>query len=768
MARVEIATQQDLDDLPAPSGGGATGPDGHPVVVSGMVGQLHIPRPRPDIVLTGSYVDSLLQPSGLDELRLLTEDGVLLRSNINGYGDPVEPGATVVKGRARPKFTPVATQGAPSLPLELPTDEWEIVVHATPPADMATTGYHVWRFLSSLLLIRLQATGTGTLIAEINFNESGLNPAGPNNLITATMNLVAGTDLPPGVEKTITVSWKASTGRLTIMLGNNVKTAQSAAVINPAWLKRPIWADPKQSGAFLLGHGQTSGGTYTGLAVELQRASRYARTYDTSELRPKPGLIVDTTVEQGVFKRNLGGVVIHYTGRSRNEAAEVPYAAIRDAQLQAVADIGCPLVRTAESNERVTATLSTPSFAGRSITAIDTSDLVAHWRRFLDRGIPKAIWMIGYCPVEFGGGTAGLGLKLPVIAGWTRAQADTFFAEYWSALLTDFKARLLALPGNYTLANHLHALTFWNEPSNFLTDGSTATQLADTWQACATKLATDHPDLPRLGGVDGIYSPNNVGEEEDFNRAVIDRAQSIGHKLGSVVVHGYAGNNPTVLAEYSEVGITRYANAHGQVHGVGSTQYLFGVTEWGMITSAAGGSASYNVLAQENPQRQEGLWMAAYVHTAFATMYDSGVDLATFFRLGRQATYGQEVMMALLGNESPPRPWPAFGALELFLKHSGNRVSAISNWPNLRVLASKTVGGVITLTYSQFRMQHPKQPTMVDLAITGMPAGAYTFKHWRVDEADGRPALFQEGSQLPHSMTVPALCVGAIQITPEA
>jgi hypothetical protein len=736
-------------------------PDG-PVPVDAL-DKAHLPAWVPNRLVFGEEEDTLFFADPKDEQTVLADGGMLFGNRLT-YADPASGRATIQAGRARNAVVKAGTSGVLAYPVDgvLALDEFTIeLAVVNPPSDLQGLSSTLLKVQAGTAQTLTVSTAGGILSAALAVDERAFSPVGVLNQVLTNLTLAVG-DIPAAATTVVSVRWVKSTGVLTVALGdasgtgiNKVATNASPSP-NPAWLKRPWSSDPRIGGnGIIVAHDRLSGGTNSGVPVADTHFRRYSRVVGSQGFADWPGIVIDAGSSLGAWDQRLPGVVGHYTGWARNEAAESAFSTIRGKQLDMLTAAGCKAVRVAEFHERAVPTLNVATPPG-SVTSIDFTGLDAHWDRYTSRGITNIHCHVGYTPAAFGGGANGN--TPPTLAGFTTAQANALYAVYVSQVFAHLKARY---PGV------IKSISFWNEPSlsGFWT--GTQTQLVDLWQAVAAQHATDHADLPKIGGPDEILSDSsNTGTAAQNHRLIIDRAQAQTLALPTLQGHQYTPNSLTLFLEAWDA-LLGYAASKG------FTSPQWGPTEWGMIdNTTSGGAGGQAILAQERPQRHRGAWMAAYAHMWIAEMAIRGASFAYFFRLGQQDSYSptaqSEEMMGLISNTG--RPWPVFAAFSLMWKHSGNRVAATPSFPHLKAIATKSTGGVVTLTYSSFRLWRPKERLSAQLAWAGLPS-TYTWKHWSFDSrygGDGRPVLIAQGDQtnLPRSVDVEALGGGAIQVTP--
>jgi hypothetical protein len=754
------------------SSGALGGPDGPPALAA--IDNLHLPLFYPSsLVPDVRPADAVFVMDPVDEPTVVAQGGMLHGDPLD-YGDVTGLRATLGAGRFRKSVAFNSTNGVYVVSPDglFGTDEWTVVIAVNPGSVAATalTGtWTPWKINAGKQSITLAMSGTDpsrVLTATIACDESAWTPAGSNNTLTATKTLVAG-DIPATTWTLVTVSWKASIANgLKLTIGDSTSPTSSTNSANPSWLKRPFSGAPRivLGNGLFVGHDRASGGSEpAGVAVSDMVIYRYARTVTNQDFRPKPGITIDATTTQGTWPDALTGVVGHYTPWARSESAEAtadPGATIRTAQLNLLQQAGCKHIRIAEFNERAIPTVTAGAFA-----SVDCTDLFAHLDRFLSRGMTISMH-VGFMPTAFGGGTSTAAYVQPSAAlfGSSQATANTEYAKYVSAVFTALKAHY----GTATFVAALKSLSFWNEPENQWTSGVTA--FVDLWEAVAIKLATDHPDLPPLGGPDGGYTPGSAGTgttPEAYQRGVIDRAAANSRPLGSAHFHPY---NPMSLTTHTEAidGLKSYLTSKG------FSSVKAQPTEWGMISSVSSGSSTGPIAAFEQPHRQVSAYMAAYATAFIYEMVQRGATIGAFFRAGQQQTFSStsasEELMGLMSNQAVPRPWPVLAAFALMWKLTGTRVAASTTFPHLRAMATKESSGRITVVYGSFRGHKPREVQDYQIAWSGLPASS-TWKQWRVDtrdEQDGRPNLVDRGDQtdLPLSFDLAGLGVGCIQITP--
>lgn len=728
------------------------GPDGPPKLAA--IDNLHLPVFYPSApVVNKSHADAVFVMDPVDEPTVLAEGGMLHADPLT-YADVAATKATLGTGRYRRSAAWATSKGTYVVVPDglFGTDEWTAVIAVNPGGSDATAlagTWTLWKVIAGSQGITV-SIGSSSVFASIG---------GTGGSVSVSKAIVSG-NIPASTWTLVTVSWKASIANgLKITIGDSTSPTSSTNSANPAWLNKPFSGAPRiaQGNGLFIGHDRAAGGSEpAGVAVSDMVIYRYARTVTNQDFRPRPGVTVDAASTSGAWPSALAGVVMHHSSWDRSEAGEVTLGtALREAQLDLAEDAGCPHYRIAEFNER-----AIPTISGGVVQSVNVTDLIAHLDRALNRGATISMHL-GFLPAAMGGGTGNAAYHQPnftTMGAANQAAANIQFARYCSLTFTALKSYYDGLHGAGWFAGKLKSLSFWNEPQNQWSDGATA--FVDLWEQCAIRMAADHPDLPTLGGSDG-----GSGTYED---AIRTRATANSRPYGSVHTHPY---NPMSLTTHIDDQVTQKAAAVA----AGFSSAKVQPTEWGMISAVTSGATNGQAIAAyENPQRQNGSYMAAYATAFIYEMLQQGATIGAFFRLGQVQSFsptGQsEEMMGMMSNQNPPRPWPVFAAFELLWKLSGTRVSAVANFPHLRAMATKTAGGVITLVYGSFRGHRPREVSTAQIAWNGLPT-SFTWEQWRVDardETDGRPSLLDVGDEtdLPLSFDLTGEGVGCIQITP--
>lgn len=757
----------------ASSSGSGPAADGAPTHAA-AIDLLNQPTWAPSqTVLDPAAADATAVLDPVDEATVLREGGVLYGNA--DYGAAGNVRASIVAGRYRKGTTNAGTSGICAIPLNglMARDEWTFSLAMNPGAADASL-ISSWAFLNipsggvqNLNLI----FSAGSLFATLQRDERSFVPAGLNNLIQTVMTLVAG-DIPASAFTLITVRFKASTGVLTVMLGDGAKTATNSSPAAVTWVDKPWSGDIRVGGTgVILGSSSLLSGSTPGPAGAIISDVVFWRYYKTlnawDQTRPGPGVTIDATAGLGSWPDTLGGATVQYSDWDRGEAVEEtldPGAARRTAQIQLAADVGLKHVRVAEFNER-----AIPTVSGGVVTSVNVAPLIAHLDRFLSRGMTLAMH-VGFLPTALGGGLGAAAYHKPNAAlfGASQATANAQFARYVSLTFTGLQSYYDGLNGAGWFATKLRSLSFWNEPENQFADGVTA--FVDLFEATATLWRTDHADLVAIGGTDGGYYPASAAtgtSAEAFQRGVIDRAAAVGLPLGSAHVHVY---NYTLAYACEQIeGMRAYLASKG----FPNTPVL--MTETGYLLQAflnGSGSAIGSILNYEQPQRHVSSWAGAHHLALLKEMLDRGCRVSIFYRLAQAvASAGFDNTSGLMSAQNPPRPWPILGQLGLFLKLRGTRIAVTTTYPHLRGLGTWEASGRVTIVIVSLKGHRRNEAKGFQIAYpAGLPA-AFTGKMWRLDkreEKDGRPTLlatFTEAN-LPLAGELTGEGVLCIQITP--
>lgn len=308
--------------------------------------------------------------------------------------------------------------------------------------------------------------------------------------------------------------------------------------------------------------------------------------------------------------------------------------------------------------------------------------------------------------------------------------------------------------------------SLWNEPEGGNFWAGNTTQYTTMWGAVQAKLFSDYGIL--LGGPD---TSSKVATSGGYQKALIDYATANGRPIGFICTHAY-NSSPAVFA--AEVAAIRaYLIAQGITN---AATVPIGVTEWNLDLNIGNqrhdnsGASAASLFKQRNQFRDE--FQAAFAHAMLSAALASGASFGIYTRMGiLDAFYGSgERELGMFTNDNPPRPLPVYGAFQGMWKHSGNRVSATTNFPYLTALASKATNGKIVVTFANFRPWNGKQRKNISFEWAGLPT-IYTWKLYRMDSrdaADGRLKLVASGDQTnpPIGADLEALGFGCIEVTP--
>lgn len=708
----------------AAASGVGQSPDGFPADEASAVRDA--PLWVPSNVSAGDF-DVLFDADPYDEKTVLAEGGTLQGNPLTVFADPPPAKATLAVGkRIRKASTTIASGGALSYPVDgvLPLDEWTIECWAQAiGVDASTLGVsYIWSAFTGSQSITILTAPTGLLQVNVAIDERTMT-SGVLYSYTAQITLASG-DIPADTWRKISVTWDGTTMRL--ILGDNAKSGTIAMPTTN--MTRPWSGDPRQQAGHVYA-GNTSSGQGVGkwLVGDL-RILRYARTYNTAKTAKPATITVDAGTAQGAFPRAVFGVVTSYSDLTWDDTDAL--TSVRDAQHAVLTAAGVPFIRMGQfSRSAIPAGLS-----GDTVATIDYTKFDNIWGRAAGTGADLHM-------------TIG---NTPTVLGATEATVPTnslAFADYISKVITHVKAQ--------SYGSRLVSLSFWNEPE-LGSWGGTINQFASLWLAVAQRLAIDHSDLP-LGGINGLWALSN-GTAAQYQKAVIDIAAANALPMPALYLHDYMHNlcsTRQYMADMRQYAATKgYPNVPVQV------------SEWNYEL----GAGDTNPIALHMLEfRRQTVFDAAYAHAHQVEAIAGGSTNGAFYRMGEHASF--DYHCGLLSRDAIPKAAPVFGALQLCWKHSGNRVSAVSNWPNLRTLASKTAGGVIHLTYSRFRTWRQAEVLPFNIDWTGLPS-TFTWKQWRVDyrnpAGQGRPILVAAGDQsnLPRTVDTTAVGMGAIQVTP--
>jgi hypothetical protein len=706
---------------------------GFPTTAAG--GQVWLPQLRPEARVALAQEDTTFLLDVRDEQQLY-EDGILLHSlAADGLADAgvrallvTGPGAHM--GVQAQASNAVAHVPAPGL---FPVDQWTMEFAVKSPAmDLtAQANFTGIMYLTqpSLELIVQKATNT-SIQFKLTLQPGVTGERTVATLLEGSLTIGAG-DFPADTWVRCALVFNNTGPVLRMIRGANTATAL-ATVTNGPWgtgIIRP-WTQPLYFGA----RSQAGGGA--GVQVADVRIGRYAKAYGVALEVKRPTAVIAVATTQGAWPEYVAGALYQYTGLGGAGADTHP--TVRDIQLDALEDSGCPILRIDEIDRLapVTDAASTP-------LGIDYTLLDALWDRFYARGFDFYI-TLDYCPSA---------LRATPASAYSPATDVTKLARYFSQVVAHIKSRY---PGR------LKRVTLWNEPST--TGGywaGTKAEFLTMDLAVATLFATDHPDLP-VGPPDQGWLPGTVvsGSGTDYMKSVVDQRQSNALTLGPVQLHDYSED-----FDYTARAI---ADVRAYIDAKGFTTTPIGIGEWGLsLAHSLAATDAFNPTSIE--QRNQTAYVAAFAHAFMATMIANGCDMGAVLRIGQIPSGTSEGAIGMFDDTG--RPWPLYAAFALMWKHAGTKVAITTDsWPGFRQLASIDTDGRIMLTYSSFRRWKPTAKRRRSFEWTGLPA-TFTWKHWQMDhdlEHDGRPALVGSGTEddLPMSVLIGAIGVGGIEIVP--
>lgn len=600
-----------------------------------------------------------------------------------------------------------------------PRDQWEMAVWIrSVGADFTanTSAGAIWEartaVLSDLVALR-KASGINSTL--------GLVTRGWTATIALYVTITPAVgEIPADTWVCVTCKYKANS--LTIMLGNNVRTATLGGFTPPVL---PFGGD---SNLFVGHHPEVASGM-AGLNIAFPHPRRHARTYGQTLVYEGPTVTVDAGDTLGDFPREAGGVLYQHPGwrgtgfDGASGGGGLTPTSIRDQAVAETVAAGMPLVRIEWPLNHVTITGSSPSFA------YDYGALDEHMDAAGDVDFHITIGHV------------------PSILGTAESMPSSVsdFALIASAVLGHVKARYGA--------GRIRYLTLLNEP--LLTTG----QYTTVWAAVQAKLATDHPDLPAIGGPDDGFTPCMT--------AAIDYAEANALPFGLCGLHNY---------EDTPIGVAReIAIARAYLDAAGLTSSPIGLTEWN--NDQGYGNERHGTLAslakRRNRHRDE--YNAALSYAKLCEMVTAGAVTGAFTRLvildNGAVGENNEREMGLFANQDPIAPLAVYAALQAFWMHSGERIPVSCSFPFQRALGSVSDDGVMTLSYGNFRPYDGRELIAVSLKWDRPLPESFTWEQRRLDHrdaADGRLVLVAAGDEtnLPGRTELAALGVGCIQITP--
>jgi len=558
-------------------------------------------------------------------------------------------------------------------------------------------------------------------------------------LFEAEVTVAAGPEqLPVGRWAPIIVTWDgatltASVGAQECADGAEKGRATAEADENVARESTPVasWAD----GGLLILPGAAVGAP--GLEVAELVIQRYCRQPGENRVFHGPTVTVDVGSPTGqTWSPHLGGALALYTGMRvwRDGVGPDVGVAVRDQQFAACAAAGIPLVRVGG----VVSAVQVRDDGTYDFAWLD--DKVAEWRR---RDVAL------HLTLDYNHPRTGA-----VTGDWGSLATPPDDAEVYAELCSRAVAHLRG-------TNRVVSVALWNEPDigDYWVGGMDA--FFALWEVVQRRFMVDHPDL-LLGTGDFAHATTTV-QHLRFIAAQ-------GLPVSAAYFHNY----------HQDVGQLAglIASVRAAATAAGFAELPIRITEWGMdILRQQELYVSSTSVNRAWPNRFRGAAAGALCLAFLATAADADpfVDMATFSSIGSvELEFLNDAGLfiadeAMLSSDDPPRPFPSFNAMALLWKLTGTRVSAASNWPSVRAVATSD-GDTTTLVFGAYRPWRGNTDTLdVALDWSGLPE-RFRWKQWTVDEphgADGRLVLTGEGDEtdLPHGVRIGALSVACIQIT---
>lgn len=711
------------------------GPDGPPTRATGEQGRSIPWYPGSHVPIAEFDTLALFNP--VDEATILSEGG-RMAVTFSNYFDPTTVKASLVAGPFLNRAFGEDTTGNAHViyPIDglLPLDEFTVEIWIrSKGADLTAQTSGVGRFITFAAsngdTLEIHREGTGLIVARWTIAGT------PGS--SANMTLSAG-DVPADAWRALSLTWKSSVFKL--MLGDNVRSGTSAAATTPPYQFAQA-VDEGNVGVTPAGGPNALTGPFE---VGEVRVSRYARTYATELQAKGPTVTIDANATQGTWPHKIG-VFAQYPGW-RDTAADgsaggggVTATSIRDQLISAETGAGLRLVRIDHIFDKIgiidNGVGASPRYTYNWANLDGPMDLLHA------AGCNFAI-TLDYTPSLLGATPA------------TPPSDNNLFAQ----MCSDAMAHWITTK-NY----RIDALSFWNEPEAVFWAG-TRPQFTSLWGTVQAKLATDWPAYP-LGGPDTAWTIG-VGS---MTRDVIDYAAANGRPIGGLYHHDYTGSLNSLPYLIGDM------RAYATSKGFSGSTIPIGITEWNLSLGYGGQrhSSQPSLAFLRNMFRDERL--AAHAFAAVAEAVGLNVNFNTFTRMGILDTFfgSTEQDLGLTTNDDPPHMLPVYAAFQMMWKLSGTRISATTNWPGLRALASKTAAGKVTVVWGNYRPYRDRASADEDMRIglewLNLPS-RYTWKIWTVDRhyLDGRMKLVAQGDQtnLPNAHEAGVLSVGCAEITP--
>ncbi len=598
----------------------------------------------------------------------------------------------------------------------LPRDEYTVqldVINDT-GVDFATApfpGAQIFFIANAVMLWRYAANG----IALNNFNTGQ----------GVTMTIPAGA-WPAGTSQTFTLWVRRSDNVLWLMRGTDF--AGRAIAGAPTAFPPVGWPPSGIDDGIQIGGADVASQPFD---IANTQIHRYFWPYDTAPVNTPPTVTVNAAATQGAWPQGRGGHLPLYQGFF---AVPETQQAIRDQQLSLVLDqAGSQHVRFAGPMQYVGITKVGQNFTYNWTTLDQKIDVL-----IASRPNAKLHLCLDYCPP----------ILQPV--GGNQFSPPTSFSN-WATIATAIVGHVKTRYGA-----KFASCTLWNEPdlSNYWT--GTQAQIYSLWSQTQTKLIASHPDK-KMGCPEFAYEAGAV----NFFNWLAGQSATLKNSVTAIYLHDFQQNLNLLRSHMKNV---RTAATNAGVPAsvpMRITEYnirLGQINEW-MLDA--------NSWYRTQPEHFLNEYAAAYcLAFVWEALEQDNVDVFSLAATGcAELSWGKQ---AIVSCTDPVVPYGTWSTLALLNKLSGNRVSATSNWPSVRVLATKN-GTTTTLVYSSFKPSRG----LVDnqtfaISWSGLPA-TYTWTHWQYDkdsQSGGKMVVVATGNQtnLPTSVTVGALGIGGIQI----
>ena len=558
--------------------------------------------------------------------------------------------------------------------------------------------------------------------------------------------------------------------KLTIAMWNGSGTqishfssANTQIAVPSASAFRPLCSGDYNGGGIVVGteRGLNLLGNFQIGGLHIQR---YARNPGKATLGFVPSVVVDAGSVGAAVNTRISGAFAQYAGwydvgaDGTKPGSGITPSNIRNQIFTTAAALGCKLARIDHifdgGKVLITDGVSTTPRFTYDFTALDNQMDALKAAGFVFH------ITFGFTPPYLAGGVTGPTQRtvVPTLGGSTTTGA-ALFAQNCSEAIAHWLAK------GYTL----NSFALWNEPDgpSFWTG-----VLADRnllWSAVQSRLATDwagNAAVPLLGTADG--NGWNLYPKTD-----IDNAAATTKPLGCALFHDYSFNLGFMRNQV--VQMRTYLTGKGGSY----ASVPIGVTEWATDNAIQSqiNAPSLNTLGKTIGDYSRSPRAAAYTLAALEEMLAAGVSFATYTRMGildvtnYPVTSGEQIY-GLFSNTDPPRPMPVSAGFQLFWKLAGSYISAVSNWPTLRAVASKDASGNIVLVYNNYRPWNSAQKMNINFEWNNLPALFY-WKRFRFDTdefSDCRPAVLAQGDQtnLPNGDRLSMYGMGCIVITPHS